>query len=395
MTAPVADVIVVGLGAMGGGALWRLALRGVEVVGVEQFAPGHDRGSSHGQSRIIRTAYSEGGGYVELAQRAWRLWEELEGEAGETLLEPSGVLLMGDADSPWVGGALASAAAHNLPHELLRAAEIRERFPQHAGVEDPTVGFYERQAGVLRPERAVRAAVAVATAAGAGVVEGQAVREILPDPERPAVRLDDRTLVARRLVVSVGAWLPRLLPDLELPLRVVRRVQTWFEPPSTDEFAPDRFPAFIRSEQREGEVERSWYGCPTMDGVTVKAALHEWPGLDEPVDPDVGPRPPDDVDAKRVAALVEEGLPGLGPGPSRMQACMYTLTPDLDFIVGRREDLPGVVLLGGFSGHGFKFSPVMGEVAAQLALTAETDVPIDLFDPHRFDGRARSPRETR
>jgi sarcosine oxidase len=388
MSAPVADVIVVGLGAMGSGALWRLAHRGVDVIGVEQFAPGHDRGSSHGQSRIIRTAYSEGGGYVGLAQRAWRLWDELEGESGERLLERSGGLLMGDADSPWVSGALESAAAHHLPHELLSAAEIRERFPQHAGIEDPTVGFYERGAGVLRPEAAVRAAVAVATAAGARVVEGQAVREILPDPDRPAVRLDDRTLVARQLVVSVGAWLPRLLPDPELPLRVVRRVQTWFEPPSPGEFAPDRFPAFILSEQREGEVERSWYGCPTMDGVTVKAALHEWPGLDEPVDPEAGPRPPDEADAKRVAVLVEAGLPGLGPGPSRMQACMYTLTPDLDFIVGRRRDLPGVTLLGGFSGHGFKFATLMGEVAAQLALTGATDVPVALFNPHRFDKTA-------
>ena len=387
MSAPVADVIVVGLGAMGSGALWRLARRGVEVLGVEQFAPGHDRGSSHGQSRIIRTAYSEGGGYVGLAQRAWRLWEELEAEAGETLLERTGGLLLGDADSPWISGARRSAAAHHLAHELLSAGEIRERFPQHR-LTDPTVGFYERDAGVLRPERAVRAAVAVATAAGAGVVEGQAVREILPDPERPAVRLDDRILVARQLVVSVGAWLPRLLPDLELPLRVVRRVQTWFEPPSPAEFAPDRFPIFIRSDDGGGDGERSWYGCPTMDGTTVKAALHEWPGLDEPVDPAAGPRPPDETDAKRVAALVEEGLPGLGPGPSRMQACMYTLTPDLDFIVGRRRDLPGITVLGGFSGHGFKFAPLMGEVAAQLALTGATDQPIDLFDPHRFDARA-------
>jgi sarcosine oxidase len=239
---------------------------------------------------------------------------------------------------------------------------------------------------------AVLAAVAAATAAGAAVVEGQAVREILPDPERPAVRLDDRILVARRLVVSVGAWLPWLVPDLDLPLRVVRRVQTWFEAASPAEFSSDRFPIFIRGDDsgdQNASADRSWYGCPTMDGATVKVALHDWPGIDEPVDPAAGPRAPDDADAERVAALVETGLPGLRPGPVRMQACMYTVTPDLDFIVGRRRDLPGITLLAGFSGHGFKFAPALGEVAAQLALTGVTDQPIGLFDPHRFDARPR------
>jgi sarcosine oxidase len=391
MSAPVADVIVVGLGAMGGNALWRLARRGVEVVGVEQFAPGHDRGSSHGESRIIRTAYSEGSAYVGLVQSAWRLWEELEGEAGQRLLERSGGLLLGAPSSPWISGARESATAHHLPHELLGPGEVRQRFPQHR-LDDGTVGFYEEGAGVLRPERAVLAAVAAATAGGAAVVEGQAVREILPDPERPAVRLDDRILVARRLVVSVGAWLPWLVPDLDLPLRVVRRVQTWFEAASPAEFSSDRFPIFIRGDDsgdQNASADRSWYGCPTMDGATVKVALHDWPGIDEPVDPAAGPRAPDDADAERVAALVETGLPGLRPGPVRMQACMYTVTPDLDFIEGRRRDLTGITLLSRFSGHGFKFAPALGEVAAQLALTGVTDQPIGLFDPHRFDARPR------
>src|SRR6266542_1157581 len=250
-----ADVVVVGLGAMGSHALWRLAERGVRAIGVEQFTPGHDRGSSHGESRIIRTAYSEGAGYVPLVLHAWRLWDELEARSGQRLLERCGGLMLGSPSSPWVRGATESAKDHGLRYELLSGSELRERFPQH--------------------------------------------------------RVDD--------------------------------------------------------------------------GATVKVGLHSWPGIDEPVDPVEGPRPPDGADADRVAAVVEATLPDLRPRPVRMQSCMYTLTPDQHFAVGQRRDLPGLTLLAGFSGHGFKFAPVLGEVAAQLALTGTTDLPIEPFDPHRFD----------
>jgi sarcosine oxidase len=378
------DVVVVGLGAMGSHALWRLAKRGVRVTGVEQFAPGHERGSSHGESRIIRTAYAEGAGYVPLVLHAWRLWDELEGESGQRLLERCGGLMLGTASSPMVRGALESAGAHGLRHELLTSSELRARFPQHR-VDDDTVGFYEVGAGVVRPERGVVEAIRAARAAGAEVLEGSRVLEIVPGGDRPAVRLADRTLVARHVVVAAGAWLPRLVPALDLRLRVVRRVQAWFEAAVPQAFAPRSFPIFVRN-QPGGDG--AWYGCPSLDGVTVKVALHEWPDIDEPVDPVEGPRPPDRADAEQVTAIVEATLPDLRPRPVRMKSCMYTLTPDHHFAVGQRRDLPGLTLLAGFSGHGYKFAPVLGEVAAQLALTGATDLPVQLFDPHRFDDLA-------
>jgi len=377
-----ADVVVVGLGAMGSHALWRLAERGVRAIGVEQFTPGHDRGSSHGESRIIRTAYSEGAGYVPLVLHAWRLWDELEARSGQRLLERCGGLMLGSPSSPWVRGATESAKDHGLRYELLSGSELRERFPQHRVDDDDTVGFFEAAAGVVRPERGVVEAVRAARAAGAEVLEGETVLGIVPDGDRPAVQLSGRTLVARHVVVAAGAWVPRLVPGLDLRLRVVRRVQAWFETPSLEAFSPKSFPVFLRH-QPGGEA--AWYGCPSLDGATVKVGLHSWPGIDEPVDPVEGPRPPDGADADRVAAVVEATLPDLRPRPVRMQSCMYTLTPDQHFAVGQRRDLPGLTLLAGFSGHGFKFAPVLGEVAAQLALTGTTDLPIEPFDPHRFD----------
>jgi len=375
------DVAVVGLGAMGSHALWRLARRGVRATGVEQFTPGHDRGSSHGESRIIRTAYAEGAGYVPLVLHAWRLWDELEARSGRRLLERCGGLTLGTPSSPMVRGASASASEHGLRHELLSSSGLRKRFPQHR-VDDDTVGFFEAAAGVVRPEGGVVEAVRAARAAGAEVLEGETVLEIVPDGDRPAVRLADRTLVARHVVVAAGAWVPRLLPGLDLRLRVVRRVQAWFGTPSLEAFSPRSFPVFVRDDPGG---DGAWYGCPSLDGATVKVALHSWPGIDEPVDPVQGPRPPDAADAERVAAIVAATLPDLRPRPVRMKSCMYSLTPDQHFAVGQRRDLPGLTLLAGFSGHGFKFAPVLGEIAAQLALTGTTDLPIELFDPHRFD----------
>jgi sarcosine oxidase len=376
-----ADVVVVGLGAMGSHALWRLAKRGLRVVGVEQFTPGHDRGSSHGESRIIRTAYSEGPGYVPLVLHAWRLWDELESESGQRLLERCGGLMLGTPDSPTVRGALASAAEYGLRHELLSSAQLRDRFPQHR-VDADIIGFYEAGAGVIRPELGVVEAVKAALAAGAEVLEGERVLEVVPDPDRPAVRLADRTLEARRVVMAGGAWMPRLAPTLDPRLRVVRRVQAWFQARAPETFSPRVFPVFVRN---RAAGSGAWYGCPSLDGVTVKVALHEWPGIDEPVDPAEGPRPADDADAERLAGIVAATLPELRPWPVRMKACMYTVTPDQQFAVGQRRDLPGLTLLAGFSGHGFKFAPVLGEIAAQLAVNGVTDLPIELFDPHRFD----------
>jgi sarcosine oxidase len=373
-----ADVVVVGLGAMGSATLWALARRGVRAVGVEQFEPGHDRGSSHGESRIIRTAYFEGEQYVPLVRRAWTLWRELEQATGEPLLTRTGGLTIGRADSALVTRTLAAAAVHDRAVERLDGAALRQRFPQHV-VGDAAVGLLERDAGILRPEAGVRAAVTAAVAAGASVVTGSAVDAVVPDADRPRVVVGDTEIRARHVVVAAGSWASRLVPDLAGALRVVRRVMGWFVAADPAPYDAARFPLFLRDDG-DGPV---WYGFPTRDGRTVKIAEHQSRRPDEPADPQVGVRPPDAADA-RVLAEFAGRLRGLGAEPDRMRACMYTMTPDEHFVVGRRAGLPGLTLLAGFSGHGFKFAPALGEAAADLAIDGATDAPIGLFDPERF-----------
>ncbi|MFJ2784499.1 MULTISPECIES: N-methyl-L-tryptophan oxidase [unclassified Streptomyces] len=376
-----AEVIVVGLGAMGSQALWRLAERGTDVLGIEQFVPGHDRGASHGESRIIRSAYAEGAAYVPLVKRAWRLWRELEEASGRSLLERTGALMVGPADSSVIAGPLASARTWGLEYDLLEAAELRERYPQFAHAEG-LLGFHERDAGYLRPEEAVTAGVAVAEARGARVVRETAVTEIVPDPVLPRVRTGDREYTARHVVVSAGGWLRGLLPATAPLMTVERRVMGWFRATDPLSFTADRLPVFVHS---DASGDRSLYGFPCLDGETVKIGLHTWPGIDEPTDPALGHRPPDRADAERFADAIGRTFTGLDPYPVRMLSCMYSLTPDRHFLVGPRRDLPGLTLLGGFSGHGFKFASVIGEIAADFATTGGTALPVSPFDPHRFD----------
>ncbi|MFG2695301.1 N-methyl-L-tryptophan oxidase [Kitasatospora sp. NPDC048407] len=375
-----ADVIVVGLGAMGSQALWQLARRGVGAIGIEQFTPGHDRGASHGESRIIRTAYAEGTAYVPLVKRAWKLWQELEQTSGRSLLDRTGGLMIGPADSSVIAGPLASAKAHDLKYDLLSADDLRRDFPQYL-VTDDLRGFYEEEAGVLRPELAVTAAVDAAVASGAEVFDGTAVREIVPDPSRPRVVVDDHELTARHVVVAAGGWLRQLLPSTAGLITVERRVMGWFRAQDPAAFAPARFPVFVRC---DSSGDHNCYGFPSTDGATVKVGLHTWPGIYEPTDPAAGHRPPDQQDAERFADAIRGTLLDVDPYPVRMTSCMYSLTPDHHFLLGPRRELPGLTLLGGFSGHGFKFATVIGEIAADFACDGSTRLPVAQFDPHRF-----------
>ena len=371
-----ADVVVVGVGTMGSLALWRLASRGASVIGLEQFEPGHDRGSGHGESRIIRTAYFEGPEYVPLIQASFPLWRELEAASGAELLTMTGALMIGRPDGELVAGALRSAREHNLTHELLDAEEARMRFSQHR-LQDGEVALWEEQAGVLRPERSILAAAALAKELGARIVTGARGVAIRADGRTVMVRTDSGTYRARHLVISVGPWLGGLLPQLHLPLVVERQVMAWFPARQPDLFGPSRFPVFIHE---LGDVH--CYGLPSLDGSTVKVAIHHH---GRRVDPDRPDRDIRDADLQPIAKLVSEHLNGIDPTPARAGTCLYTNTPDEHFLVGPAPGLPNVVLLGGFSGHGFKFAPVMGEIAADLALSGRTAHPIGGFSPERFE----------
>ncbi|HZU16908.1 MAG TPA: N-methyl-L-tryptophan oxidase [Candidatus Dormibacteraeota bacterium] len=384
-----ADVLVVGVGSMGSMACWRLARRGASVLALERFSPGHDRGSGHGGSRLIRSAYYEGSGYVPLVRRAFELWRELEAETGIRLLTTTGALMIGPPQGELVAGALRSAREHDLPHRLLEAEAARRRFPQHRIGPDEVV-LWEAQAGILRPEPAIRAAASRAVALGARLLTGLRASRVQVEGGGVTVEAGGRRFRAARAVVSVGPWLPSLLPDLGLPLRVERQVMAWFRPQDEERFRPHRFPPFMRDRggwhgygipalPADPDLEGPW-ARPDLAGL-VKVAIHHGGAATDPdrLDRRVGHR-----DLAPVAALVAETLIGLEPWPERAEVCMYTNTPDLHFVVGQVPSAPELVVLGGFSGHGFKFAPVIGEAAADLVLEGRTALPVAAFSPGRF-----------
>jgi sarcosine oxidase len=370
------DVAVVGLGAMGSATLWRLAARGISCISFDRFDPPHDRGSSHGESRIIRTAYFEGPEYVPLVQVAFRLWRELEHESGTSLLTQTGALMIGRPDAEVVAGTLLSAGEHNLPHEILEADAMSKRYPQHwLGVDE--IAVYEEVAGFLRPEEAVKAALGRAGSLGAQVYRSTPVTRVEAGDDGVHITTRDTTFQVRHAVISVGPWLADLLPGLELPLRVERQVQAWFPVGRPADFAPSVFPVFMH----ELTGGRFRYGIPTLDGKSIKLAVHHEGSATtaRDVDREVVP-----ADLEPLQAFIRQYLVGVTPEATRSEVCMYTNTPDDHFLVGAPSGMGGITVLGGCSGHSFKFAPVIGDAAADLVTRGTTAYPIETFALDRF-----------
>ncbi len=369
---PAFDIIVIGLGAMGSAAAHHLAARGVRVIGLEQFTPAHDRGSSHGRSRIIREAYFEHPDYVPLIQRAYELWRALQDDTGIPLLVMTGGLMIGPASGVLVQGALASARAHRLPHELISADQVHRRFAPFRLSPD-TVGVQEPNAGVLFPEACVRAHLDGARRAGATLRFEEPVLRWSARGESVEVTTPQATYSAGRLVITAGPWAPQVLRDLGLPLRVERNVMYWFRPRGdAAAFAPERFPIYIY----EYAQDRFFYGFPALPDGSVKAAHHH---SGEFCTPETIRREVTAEEAARMRGLLAGLLPDAAGDLLQTAACMYTNTPDGHFIIDRHPGLPAVTIACGFSGHGFKFASTVGEVLADLALDGRTRHPIGLF----------------
>ena len=376
------DAIVVGLGGMGSAAAYALALRGKRVLGLEQYAPAHSYGSSHGGTRIIRQAYFEDPAYVPLVLRAYELWEGLERETGENLLELTGGLMLGAEDGELVAGSIGSARAHDLPHEILDSAEIQRRFPALAP-SPHTVALHESRAGFVRPERSVRAHLSRATQLGADLHFEEPVThwEAAPSGDRVRVETGKGVYEAEKLVVSAGAWAPELLKDLGLPLEVQRQIMYWFEPTGgVEPFLPERFPIFIW-EPDDGNM---FYAFPAVDGEgSVKAAFYRAGGI--PCTPQTIDREVHEEEVARLRGYLDRHVPALAGRCVGARTCMYTNTPDLDFVLSKHPEFESVAMAAGFSGHGYKFCSVVGEILADLATEGSTRHPTDLFSPVRFE----------
>jgi sarcosine oxidase len=369
------DVIVIGLGGMGSAAAYRLAERGQRVLGIDRYPPVHDQGSSHGGSRITRQAYFEDPAYVPLLLRAAELWPQVEAASGRDIVHYTGGLMIGRADSRAVAGSLASARQWHLDHELLSADDLRARFPT-LRPRDDEIALYEDRAGYVVPEASVAAHLYLAAQAGAELHHGEPVTHWEADPVR--VYTKDDVYTADRLVICPGAWAPELLADLGVPCTVERQIQFWFAP--SDGIDPFRRHPIWVWEAPDG---RQGYGFPALGGPADGVKIAFFRGgrqctpatIDRTVHPD---------EIATVADFVRDRVPDLAGTFLRAATCMYTNTPDEHFVIARHPRHERVTVACGFSGHGFKFVPVVGEILADLATEGRTRHPIDLFDPHRF-----------
>lgn len=371
------DVAVAGLGGMGSAIAAHCAARGASVIGFDQFEPAHDLGSSHGKSRMIRKAYFEDPAYVPLVLKAYDLWRKLELEAGDELLGITGVLSIGTGSSEIISGTLLAAERHGLAVKEWSRQEVTTRYPTLELLPDE-VALFEPDGGVLDPERAIRAHLKIAESAGAKLRFRTAMESWQIGDKGLDICFSDGTRVsAKTLVLALGPWFQETIESLGVPIRVQRNVQAWFSP-ATNAYDSGRFPAFLLN--RAG-LPAPLYGFPDF-GDGIKAAFH---GLGELTNANQVNRQIDLAgDVAPIVRAMEQWMPGSTKTFREAKPCMYTLTPDGHFVIDRHPEHANVILCGGFSGHGFKFAPVVGEIGADLALEGGSRHQIGFLSLARF-----------
>jgi sarcosine oxidase len=381
------DVIVVGAGAVGSSALRAASETGARVLCLEQYTPAHTRGSSHGQSRIFRHAYFEHPDYVPLLRHSTARFESLERESRASLLHRCGMLVVGPPGSDVVIGSLASAQDWGLAVDALGADSLRSRFPWFSFADD-AIGSFEADAGVVRPEATVDASIRVARARSAELRVGSCARRIVEDATGVSVETSEGTERAGAVIIAAGAWASRLLPELAPLLTVTRQVQAWLAPVAGVDATAMPCWLFDR-----GAGLRHAYGLAPDPGAPVDAngapSLSRYPkvglhGSGDVVDPQVGAAPVDDADIERLGTAYRSIAPHLAGELVEAATCLYTMSPDGQFLVGTRRGSRRTHFAAGLSGHGFKLAPALGDALADLALHGRTDLPIGFLAPERF-----------
>jgi sarcosine oxidase len=374
------DVIVVGAGAVGAAVSWQLARRGVSVIALDRYAPPHDRGSTHGESRITRLAVGEGEQYVPLVRRSHELWREIERESGRALLTQTGGIVIGGPGSDFLDRTREIAKRHQIPHETLEGPELRRRFPMFAAGEHARA-YYEPEAGYVRPEPAVAAQLALAAKAGAVLRPDEPVLEWRASPQGVRVRTGDGVHDAEQLLLCPGAWIADLFPEGRELFAIYRQLLLWFpivkEPPGLS-----GMPIFVWDfgGERTGFVHlHGFYGFPPLPGSSggVKVATEQFERTTTP-DGAQHPATPEEAEHMR-QCVIGERLPWLGPSPLRTVSCLYTSTRGSRFVIDRHPAHANVMIVSACSGHGFKHSPAVGEAVAQWITDGSPDVDLRPF----------------
>ena len=365
------DVIVIGVGGMGSATAYHLARRGATVLGLEQFDIPHDFGSSHGLSRIIRLAYAEDARYVPLLRRAYELWRELEHRAGERLLLITGGIDAGARRSGTVRGSLRSCREHHLPHEVLDASALHRRFPGYR-LPSEMVAVFQQDAGFLLPERCIVAHVQAAQDLGAEIHARERVISWEVRNKRVSVRTDRGSYRAKKMIVTAGAWARNIVPELHRVAVPERQVVIWTQPLRPELFTPATFPVF-NLQAPEGR----FYGFPVhgVPGFKIGKYHHRR----ERVDPGHVDRECHPEDEEVLRAGIRAYFPDADGPTMAMRTCLFTNSPDEHFILDTHPDHDEVAVAAGFSGHGFKFCSVVGEIMAELALDGRTHLDIEMF----------------
>ncbi|MFX3634331.1 MAG: N-methyl-L-tryptophan oxidase [Candidatus Pristimantibacillus sp.] len=375
------DVIVVGAGSMGMSAGYYLAKRGVKTLLIDAFDPPHPNGSHHGEPRLIRHAYDGGTAYTALALRAHQLWNELEEATGEKLLIQSGVLNMVTSKLFSIEEKIATAAAFQLNVEQLDAQEMQKRWPGLV-LPEHYKGLYEPQAGYLLSEKCITAYRRMALAEGADLLVNTMVNQVEPDGEGVIIHTSTGDVFrASKVILSAGAWFKTLEPLISLPIKPVRKVVGWFESEESL-FNEGVFPGFTLNTENGG-----FYGFPSIGGAGVKIGRHE-SGVPWQPGQELQPFGHYSEDERDIRETLESFMPQAAGKLLRGAVCKYEFTPDEDFIIDFHPNHANVLLAGGFSGHGFKFSSAVGEVLADLAVSGTTEQDISLFALSRFNSGA-------
>lgn len=383
------DTIVLGLGAMGSAAVYQLAKRGNKVLGIDQFSPPHIFGSSHGDTRITRQAIGEGEQYTPIALRSYEIWPEIEKETGKKLLEMNGGLIISSGAKTAINhvenffeNTVSAAKKYNIKHEILDATQIRKRFPQF-NVQDNESGYYEYNAGFLRPEECVGAQISLAEKYGATIHKNEKVESFLEKGGIVSVKTNLGEYEAKKLIVSAGPWFPALIEDeYSKFFKVIRQVLFWFDvKTSIERFEPKNFPIFIWELQGN---KQGMYGFPAIDGQNggVKIASEQY---ETATTADTVNRK---VSKEEIKAMYENFIapyfPDLNDKCVKAISCLYTVTPDSHFVIDKHPKYPSIILASPCSGHGFKHSAAIGEILAQLAIDGESKIDISSFKIGRF-----------